>query len=125
MPKKLASLLLIALMLAVPLRALAGVGMACSMADHAAMQMSHDMGHDMPAGHCQDMQSASADMGAQHAQDGCNLCADCCLGTVSIPAAVQFAFAGKPGSDLVFSLAHAYAGFLPDGPERPPRHAVL
>jgi hypothetical protein len=124
MAKKLTHLLLIALMLVVPLRALAGVAMACPMGSEA-MQMQHAIPGEMPSGHCQDMQHGQGDMDQQHAQGGCNLCADCCLGSASVPVAVRFASFDKSRSPLISLFDLAYSGFQPEGPERPPRSSAL
>lgn len=120
MAKKLTHLLLIALMLVLPLRALAGVAMACPMGERGAMQMVHEM----PSGHCQDMQHEQDDMDRQHAQGGCNQCADCCLASFSLPVSNQFGLASHSPSILNPLFIQAYAGFKPEGPERPPRSST-
>jgi len=124
MTRKLTTLLLIALMLTVPLRAMAGVGMVCPADEHAAMPMQDGM----PGMHCHDMQhdpDESQPPHQQHAPGGCNLCADCCMGAHSLPISFQFDFADRPHSTPIPLIHRAYTGFQPEGPERPPRSSAL
>lgn len=122
MIQKLASLLLIALMLAVPLRAVAGVALPCMMAGHGATTPA-DMPKAAAADHCHDEQPC--DEGRHAHPAGCKLCGDCCLGSVSIPVSVRLPLADPPSSDVLILPFRAYASFMPDGPERPPRSTVL
>lgn len=122
MANKLTTLLLIALMLVLPLRAMAGLAMACPMASDAAMQMPHEGSAEMPSGHCQHEQG---DSDQQHAQGGCKLCADCCMASFSLPVSIQFGLAANPQSILIPLFIQAYTGFQPEGPERPPRSSAF
>ena len=138
MPRKLTTLLLICLMLAVPLRAAAGVAMiACATSHQTVGHVSE--GHseassmqDMPGchesgqvfspalDHCQDDHGSSG----KHAGSTCNACSSCCVGAFSLPAATQTALGLEPGSSLIAFLDRPYAGFHPDGLDRPPRHTL-
>ena len=132
MPKKLTTLLLIAVMLALPLRAVAGMamsgcamshaGMAADMMQDAVQQVGDDCQHDMSgaAGHCHDEGDNAP--GSQ-ASSGCGACGDCCVGMLSIPMGMAH-FSAESPSILVSSSDLPYAGFQPEGPDRPPRHFV-
>jgi hypothetical protein len=122
MAKRLTTLVLIALMLVAPLRALAGAD-TCPMEAQAATQMPDQMQGEMPAGHCHEMHHGQGDMG--HHQGGCALCADCCMASLSLPVSIQFGFIPNPQAILISLFPRDYTGFQPDGPERPPRSAAL
>jgi hypothetical protein len=108
--------LLLLLMLALPLQAFASVSMLrCAFAHEAAPQ-----GMAMSAAAvatCHDTEPADT----PPAQHDCRHCAACCLATaLAIPTfgtlaimPVSTAFVAQP--------AAAFSGFIPDGPERPPR----
>lgn len=127
MNRTLSLLLLIVLILAVPLRALAGVAVPC-MTAHAAtmpvtMQSMDHPGVQMADHDCHDAQSCDH-VKSHPAQDLCKLCADCCLGSASIPVHIRLALGDRTVSDILLLPVHGYAGFMPEGPERPPRHTV-
>ena len=134
MTRKFSTLLLITLILTLPLRAVAGMTMAgCAGHDLAAEHMQamaqqsmdachSSAGHDDQAGHghCHD-----ADTPIKHVGGTCSACGDCCVGVLSIPS-VEFSLfnPGSPSVQISF-LAQPYAGFQPEGLDRPPRHTVL
>lgn len=137
MTKKLTTLLLISLMLALPLRVVAGVAMfGCAVSHHAsAGQMSQEMaGESMAgchsAGHGDTAPShgnchENGDTPTKHAGSTCSACGDCCVGALSIPAGVQTLFDRDLASSLISLPDAAYVGFQPQGLDRPPRNAVL
>ena len=121
MAKKLSTLLLIALMLALPLRAVAAVSMAGCAMEHHGQAMLVDTGCDTAGhgdmGHCHDDGGMPKHAGSG---TGCNACGDCCISALS-------AFVGEPvvqgaaaSSILVSFTDQAYPGFQPEGPDRPP-----
>lgn len=137
MAKKFTTLLLIALILTLPLRAVAGVAlphgaMGTTGGAEAPAQMQGEMQGEMQAMHCHDTDHSQVD-GQRHEQSGqdghahagCNVCADCCIGAVSPPVPFHFAYLDKPLSTPIPLFEHAYAGFQPEGPERPPRSSAL
>lgn len=126
-------LLVLVLVLALPLRAVGAVTML-GCAGHGGMAPV-TVGHD-PAAHAPVLHHGHD--GAAHAHSslfhqgahggapggaGCQVCGDCCLSVNAMP--VTPPLTGMPGQALlpVFVL-QPYTGFHPEGPERPPRHAV-
>jgi hypothetical protein len=136
MPRKLTTLLLIGLMLALPLRAVAGLAMfGCAPGHHTAGLVSpeHSDAQSMQDMPCHEGKPAPAtahdnchqDHGStgKHANT-CSTCGDCCVGALSIPVISQTALISEPDSVLISFVDRSYAGFQPEGPERPPRHAL-
>jgi hypothetical protein len=110
--------LLTLLMLALPLQAFASASMlGCAFAHQAAMQDRAAVDDTMAGCH------ATQDPDAPPAQHDCTHCATCYLASaLPIPAfdapaivPVSTAFIAHP--------AASFSGFVPDGPERPPRTA--
>lgn len=108
-------LLLLFLMLALPLQAFASASMlACTFAHAAPMEEAHM--DDAMAG-CHD--SGQAD--APPASHDCQHCSACALGSVlPIPRGASMVVPPDAAGVAAESSA-AYSGFVPDGPERPPR----
>jgi len=128
------------LMLMLPLHAVAAsVGMSCApIPQHGASSAS--MAHHQPApdahaehggdhaAHAAHGASTTADDNAsapdiaKKAHTSCSACSAVCAGAVAPPSA----FSSLPtfdGSDAVLvSPSTLVAGFIPDGPQRPPRH---
>jgi hypothetical protein len=126
MTEKLSTLLLIALMLALPLRVGASVSMAgCASCHHgAAVDACRDMGQGQQNGthdHCHDDGASPV----THAPSSCSACGDCCVGVVSLPSAPQTTSDASISTVLVSSIDDPYPAFEPEGPDRPPRHAVF
>ena len=121
MVRKFHALLLIALMLVLPLRALAGVAMPCPMESQGAMQMQDDE-HGMP---CHDMQQAHCDHERSHGHGGCATCGDCCVFSAGLPVSFRLGLIDPPSISPSPLFEQAYLGFQPEGPERPPRSAAL
>lgn len=123
MNRTLSSLLLIVLILAVPLRALAGVAVPCMTAHAATMPSMDHLGPQIADHDCHDAQCCDH-VKSHPAQDLCKLCADCCLGSASIPIYIRLVLGERTVSDILLLPVHGYVGFMPEGPERPPRHTV-
>lgn len=138
MLRKFTTLLLIGLMLALPLRAVAGMAMfGCAPNHHTANFVSpeHSVAPSMQdmSGCHEGMQAPSdahdnchQDHGStgKHAATTCSACGDCCVGALSIPVIAQIGLSHEPASALITFLDHPYAGFHPEGPDRPPRLAL-
>lgn len=124
------------LMLMLPLHAVAAsVGMSCApvrqhemaavgVAHHQpAAQSHHD---DCHAAH--HATAAAADESpvpdlAKKAHSSCSACSALCAGAVA-PPSVFLPLPTFDGSDAVNASPSAFdAGFIPDGPQRPPRHS--
>lgn len=103
-------------MLALPLQALASAAMLGCAGVHAG-------GHEAPAmaaGVMDDCHGSGAPEMPAPVHD-CKHCAACTLGAVlPIPSADRLA-APLPAAGPAAQPATVYSGFIPDGPERPPR----
>jgi hypothetical protein len=127
MKHPLKALLLIMLLLTLPLRGFAAVaGFAEPAHGHDGVSMSHQAGmhddicmhehqagpmshHDHPKGH-----------GGEHA-GGCTVCGACCTGAISVSFFSITQAHVVPSSQVIAFDDQIYAGFIPEGPERPPR----
>jgi hypothetical protein len=105
------------LMLALPLQAFAGAAMLdCMLAQPAAPTDAGDAGHDMAG--CHEDDAPVLPDGGGHA---CAQCAACLLaGALPIPA-LHAAAVVPAARDYPSPPAEIFEGFLPEGPERPPR----
>lgn len=117
MRAKLHRFLLLFVMLALPLQALASAGMlACALPQaetHRETAMAE--GHGCHDSDVPERPATSHD---------CKHCAACALGSVlPIPSAGRVA-ASLPAARPSAHPDAGYAGFIPDGPERPPRPAL-
>lgn len=104
------------LMLALPLQAFASASMlGCMMAQPDAMaQMAMVDDEAMPPCHHGESNTSSS-------QHNCNHCAACYLAS-ALPIPVTAPPAIVPASTRFMPLSAApFSGFIPDGPERPPR----
>ncbi len=128
MANKLTTWLLIALILTLPLRAVAAVAVAhCPMESASAAQSAMHGADEMEAMHCHGMDHGEQDGPRQpnpHAQGSCGHCADCCVGAFSLPASFRLPVPDQPVSTVIPLFERAYAGFQPEGPERPPRSSA-
>lgn len=128
MANKLTTWLLIALILTLPLRAVAAVAVAhCPMERAPAAQSAMHGADEMQAMHCHDMDHGDAAGHLQpnpHAQGSCGHCADCCIGAFSLPVSFRMDLPDPAVSTVIPLFERAYAGFQPDGPERPPRSSA-
>jgi hypothetical protein len=134
---RLAPLVIIALIATLPLRAVAGVAMAhCPMDAAPATQapVAMPVSDATQAMHCHDMDDGDAQGSMarahepapdQHTQGACSHCVDCCVGAFSLPASFRFSLPDSSPSSVIPLFQPSYAGFLPDGPERPPRSSTL
>ncbi len=104
------------LMLALPLQAFAGAAMLdCMLAQPAAPANAMAAGHDMAG--CHEEAPVLPDAGG-HA---CAQCAACLL-AAALPIPALHAAAVVPAArDYPSRPAEIFEGFLPEGPERPPR----
>ncbi len=110
------------MMLALPVQAFASVVLlGCEFAhDDAAMQTAIDMSsasHAMHGSHEAPREQPVPSVGEHQ----CSHCAACYLAAAfPIPAAIGTAVAPIPYSPHL-SIAETFSGFIPEGPERPPR----
>jgi hypothetical protein len=107
------------LMLALPLQALAGASMLdCTFAHQTAAE-AMAMADEMMAG-CHEAEPSNP----PPEQHDCKHCAACALASV-LPMPVADSAAIMPVSHRFASQpATSFSGFIPDGPERPPRPAL-
>lgn len=127
------------LMALLPLHAVAAsIGMSCALVGqqvphHAAAQAArHAPAMDAHVHHGADVASsldqAAPDDGSAQAQSAkqphssCSACSSFCAGAVAPPSAAQSlpSFGGSHAVPVTPSAL--LAGFIPDGPQRPPRH---
>lgn len=103
------------MMLALPLQAFASASMLGCTFSHQAVQESMAMAGEAMAG-CHESEPAQSP-----APHDCKHCAACMLGSaLPIPVVASVpALAVTPHHPV--SAAAAFGGFVPDGPERPPR----
>lgn len=124
MIRRLSVVLLAALFLAVPLRALAGMAGPCLMPGHVCI--GQDAVKAAAAGEpCHDAHPGGEGMASAVGVDVCTLCGDCCMGSTGLPVPFLVMPGGRPSSDLLLPPVPGDSGFLPEGPERPPRRSVL
>ncbi len=107
------------LMLALPLQALASAAMlGCGTPAHQAMMGSMAMADEAMTG-CHEQPDVPS------TQHDCKHCAACALGgALPIPAATVPAIVPAPVRFIAHSAA-SFSGFIPDGPERPPRISLV
>ena len=78
------------------------------------------------AGHHQHMPPAIKAPAVQlhkHASNACDTCAKCCLAGAAAPPSVNLQSPDAAPVRIVFTrISASLSGFIPDGPERPPRH---
>jgi hypothetical protein len=116
--------LLMLLMLVLPLQAVASAAMLDCMHSHPAtvepMPMAEPMADEMAAT-CHERPQSD---GAPAAQHGCKHCAACALAS-ALPAPSSAAPAVLPHpARYAPHAAESFSGFIPDGPERPPRTSL-
>ena len=117
------------LMAVLPLHAVAaGVGMSC-MAQHQAAQVDATAHHGADQaqahhGHHEAAQADQADNGSKpeaQTHSSCSACSVFCVGAVAPPSAYS-PLLPFDGSEAVVVTPVAFAaGFIPEGPQRPPR----
>ena len=109
--------LLMLLILALPLQAFASAAMlGCGSFSHQAMMEQMAMADEAMAG-CHEPEQPDA----PSTQHDCKHCAACALGAaLPIPVADIPAIMPAP-IHFISHPAASFSGFIPDGPERPPR----
>lgn len=112
--------LLLLLLLTLPFRGMAAMGMSCAERSHEA-PMAMSMG-DMDMQDCEHMHDAEHD-GAAHADHGCAYCADCCSMAMTGPIIPSLGIADFRSTPPTLSPL-SYVSFQPENPERPPRHTA-
>jgi hypothetical protein len=118
--------LLMLLMLVLPLQALASAAMLDCMHSHSAtaepMATADEMA--MPDGMAAACHEQSHSDGAPAARHDCKHCAACALAS-ALPAPSSGAPAVLPHpTRFAPHAAESFSGFIPDGPERPPRTSL-
>jgi hypothetical protein len=137
MNRLLTTLLVWLLMAALPLHAVAAsVSMSCApvqeqtglvqVADHSS-QATADDSHSHHGMHALDATNSAADDGSSDTKAGklshssCSACSAFCIGAVAPPSS-SLSIPSFDGSEAVVAAPAALiAGFIPDGPQRPPR----
>ena len=136
MRSKFTTLLLISLMLALPLRAVAGIAMnGCSpnhhsagsvSSEHSGAQTMQDISgcHEGKHAPSSSTDNCNHDHGTndKHGAGTCSACGDCCVGALSIPTIALAVLTHQPASIAIAFVGRTYAGHHPEGPERPPRY---
>jgi hypothetical protein len=106
--------LLLFVMLALPLQALASAGMlACALAQP-------DAHHEMAMGDGDGCHDSEVPEHPAPSHD-CKHCAACALGSVLPAPSAERVADSLPAAGPAAHPDAGYAGFIPDGPERPPR----
>ena len=109
-------LLLIVMMLALPLQAFASAAMiGCSMMQHAVMP---SLASDTEMSGCHESAPQPDSPTSQHS---CAHCAVCYLTSVPLLPADASLSALPAASAMIPHAAISFSGFIPEGPERPPR----
>lgn len=140
MRNHLKALLLLALVLALPLRgaaALAGALCECARHSTALAHLAADDGHfDRDASRGQPHHAVGDHAAHDHsnthphsdtpsqsakAAGGCSACASCCLGQALPPAVDLGLIDGKPVNDFFAAAPSRLPDAMPSGMERPPR----
>lgn len=112
--------LLMLLMLVLPLQAVASAAMLDCMHSHPATVEPMAMAGEMAAA-CHEQSQSD---GAPAAQHDCKHCAACALAS-ALPAPSSGAPAVLPQpTRYAQHAAESFSGFIPDGPERPPRTSL-
>lgn len=119
------------LMLALPAQAVAAAAGSSCASRHQAMPAP--AWHEQSAADHQDPQSAhhiaSADKPGhnkhKHKSGACSACAACCVGAAVISTIPDWTPATGNSFIAVVSPAPAFTAYIPAGPERPPRSAIL
>jgi hypothetical protein len=115
--------LLFLMMLALPVQAFASAAMLdCSFTNQAAMapMAPMAMAGEMMAGCHEPEQSDSPS-----AQHNCKHCAACALASVLPIPATDRAAVVPVSIHFLSQPAASFSGFVPSGPERPPRHLLV
>jgi putative hemolysin len=113
--------LLLLLMLALPLQTFASAAMQSCMAPHPVLPEQVAMADAMMADCHEHKQSDSAP--AQ--QHNCKHCAVCALASaLPVPAAADTLAIVPATTRFISHPAASFSGFIPDGPERPPRTSL-
>jgi hypothetical protein len=104
------------LMLILPLQTFASAGMlGCASVHPAALERMQAVDAVMTACHEQKQQDAPA------TQHSCTHCAVCALASVLPVPAITTPALISDADRFTSQLAASFNGFIPDGPERPPR----
>jgi hypothetical protein len=107
------------LMLILPLQTFASAGMlGCASVHAAALERVAAVDDVMAACHEQKQQQAPA------AQHNCKHCAVCALASVLPVTAISPLTLILDADRFTLQLAASFNGFIPDGPERPPRPSL-
>ena len=117
------------LMAVLPLHAVAaGIGMSCipqhqADAVAAAVQHGDDQAHAHHGHHdaAQADQADSAPEAETQTHSSCSACSAFCVGAVAPPSAYSPVLSFDGSEPVVIAPAAFAAGFIPDGPQRPPR----
>lgn len=114
-------ILLLVLMVTLPLRGFATVtATAGSEHQHHGMMAVHAMAAETPAAAL----DAPANPHPQKNAYKCTLCSACCSGSMPSPFFSDYYFAVQNSNALIVFADQTYSGFIPDGPDRPPRTSL-
>lgn len=104
------------MMLALPLQAFASAAMiGCSMMQHAAMPIQAG---DAEMSGCHESAPQPDSVPAEHS---CAHCAVCYLSSIPLLPTITTLSALPAVSAMIPHAATAFGGYIPEGPERPPR----
>lgn len=114
------------LMAVLPLHAVAaGVGMSC-MPQHQAAKVEAKAQHGADQahahhGHHEAVQADDVPEADTQTHSSCSACSVFCVGAVAPPSAYMPLLSFDGSESVVVTPAAFAAGFIPDGPQRPPR----
>lgn len=134
MNRILKTLLILLVIASLPLRGLAAVDMSCATGPHSPSEMTAEMKHHQDRTHHLEAHDELSASGSDHSDNkeqsdgqshlqstGCSASA-CFIGAVAPPLSLVWA-ERFVGSEAVTSLPPiSFAGHIPAGLERPPRH---
>ena len=129
MKRALKTFLLWLLVAALPMQGIAAaVQMSCGPAAHPiAAEAVHAQSHHHEGDDAADSmtgvaaKSASDPADSKHKSSVCSACAACCVGAVAPPSGLALTPAYSSSLPEVFSPTPLVTGFIPAGPERPPK----
>ncbi|MGX9712940.1 hypothetical protein ACWYXJ_01650 [Janthinobacterium lividum] len=115
--------LILLLITTVPLQAAAaGAMLLCApLADEPATAMTADCQHHAALSAMPDSASTPEDDKTPAKHPACGACAGFCLGALMPPSLALPAAACTGAQQVTIATATLLAGFIPDGPRRPPR----
>lgn len=81
--------------------------------------------HDMVGTNEEVSSSKSADMTGKFKSSYCSACAACCIGAAVAPTVLEWTPSSSSAIAPVLASVSSFEGFIPPGPERPPRPIAI